>query len=91
MADVNINNPQPSNDRSAAAGINMVTVLIVLLAVIIIGWFLFAGPGRGILGPANIDVDVNTPSQQQPAQPPAGQNPPAQQPPAQAPAQPKGP
>ncbi len=96
MTDVNINNPQPSNDRSTAAGINMVTVLIVLLIVLVVGWYLMAGPGRGALGRPGIDVNINPPAQQAPSSnqnAPAApqQQAPAQQAPAQQPAPPKGP
>lgn len=95
MTDVNINNPQPSDDRSTAAGINMVTVLIVLLIVLVVGWYLMAGPGRGALGRPGVDVNINPPAQQQPAAPqqqaPSQQAPAQQQPPAQQPAPPKGP
>jgi hypothetical protein len=47
-------------DRTAAAGINFMTVLIVLLVLLAAAWFLFAGPGRAIFGGGTYNVNVNT-------------------------------
>jgi hypothetical protein len=63
-----------SGDRSAAAGINLVTVLIVLGVLAVIAWYLFTGPLRsmGAGGTTNINVNpapapttvnINPPSQ----------------------------
>ena len=37
-----------SGDRTAAAGINLITVLIVLAVLAVIAWYLFTGPLRGL-------------------------------------------
>jgi len=76
MSQINVNAPEPaapSGDRSAAAGINLVTVLIVLAVLAVIAWFLFTGPLRSLGGPVNVNVNpaptsgttinVNPPSQ----------------------------
>ena len=61
-----------SGDRSAAAGINLVTVLIVLAVLAVVAWYLFTGPlhitGGGSqtninVNPAPTTVNVNPPSQ----------------------------
>jgi hypothetical protein len=87
MSQVNVNPGGPpvrddTGDRTAAAGINFATVLIVLAIVIAVLWFLFSGPIGTFFRGGNVDVNVNTPS-----------NPPAQTQPAQPaqPAQPSGP
>jgi hypothetical protein len=92
MSQINVNAPEPiadtRGDRSAAAGINLITVLIVLAVLAVIAWYLFTGPLRsfGAGGTTNINVNpapttttnvnVNPPSQPQapaPAAPaPAG-------------------
>ena len=55
-------------DRSAAAGINMITVLIVLAVLVVLGWFLFTGPLQSVVQPGNTNINVNPPAQQAPAQ-----------------------
>src|SRR5215467_3996361 len=60
-------------DRSAAAGINLITVLIVLAVLAVIAWYLFTGPLHvgGSSGsttninvnPAPTSVTTNPPSQ----------------------------
>src|SRR5437868_10482002 len=61
-----------SGDRTAAAGINMITVLIVLAVLAVIVWYLFTGPLRAMStsgGQTNINVNpaptviVNPPAQ----------------------------
>ena len=65
---------ESSGDRSAAAGINLITVLIVLGVLAVIAWYLFTGPLRSVgSGTTNINVNpapapttvinVNPPSQ----------------------------
>ena len=66
-----------SGDRSAAAGITLITVLIVLAILAVIVWYLFTGPLRAMTGGSsttNINVtnpqpttsvNVNPPSQPQ--------------------------
>jgi hypothetical protein len=94
VSQINVNAPPPSvepvdsGDRSAAAGINMITVLIVLGVLAVIAWYLFTGPLRSIgSGTTNVNVNppgqptttttinVNPPAQNAPA--PANNNPPA--------------
>jgi len=86
MSQVNVNpggRPvrEDTGDRTAAAGINFATMLIVLAIVIGVLWFLFSGPIGTLFrgGGGDVDVNVNPPS-----------NPPAQTQPAQ-PAQPSAP
>jgi hypothetical protein len=61
-----------SGDRTAAAGINLITVLIVLGVLAVIAWYLFTGPLRSMgaggttninVNPAPTTVNVNPPSQ----------------------------
>ncbi len=61
MSQINVNpSGTDSGDRTAAAGINFMTVLIVLLVLLAVAWFLFAGPGRAIFGGGTYNVNVNT-------------------------------
>jgi hypothetical protein len=95
VSQINVNAPPPSvepvdsGDRSAAAGINMITVLIVLGVLAVIAWYLFTGPLRSIgSGTTNVNVspagqptttttiNVNPPSQNPPPAAPANNNPP---------------
>jgi hypothetical protein len=74
---INVNPPgaepvDTSGDRTAAAGLNLITVLIVLGVLAIIAWYLFTGPLRSIgsssgttninVNPAPTTVNVNPPS-----------------------------
>ena len=69
MSQINVNAPPPvvkesGGDRTAAAGINMITVLIVLAVLAVVAWYLFTGPLRGLTsGTATTgpNVTVNTP------------------------------
>jgi len=65
VSQINVNAPPPSiepvdtgGDRSAAAGINLITVLIVLGVLAVIAWYLFTGPLRSI-GSGTTNVNVN--------------------------------
>jgi hypothetical protein len=89
VSQINVNPPteriepvDTSGDRTAAAGINLITVLIVLAVLAVIAWYLFTGPLRGLgssttgggttninINPAPTTVNVNPPSQQQPSAP----------------------
>lgn len=67
MSQVNVNPGgapvrDDSGDRTAAAGINFATMLIVLAIVVAVLWFLFSGPLGTLFRGGNIDVNVNTPS-----------------------------
>jgi len=107
MSQIHVDIPEPvevvhsSGDRSAAAGINLVTVLIVLAVLAVIAWFLFTGPLRSLSGgTTNINVNpapttgttinINPPSQPNAPAPAGNANPaPANQAPANpAPAKP---
>jgi hypothetical protein len=80
VSQINVNTPEPvetvdtSGDRTAAAGINLVTVLIVLAVLAVIAWYLFTGPLHALGGgttninvnPAPTTVNVNPPGQSQP-------------------------
>lgn len=70
MSQININGPDDSGDRTAAAGINLISVIIILLVLIALVWFLFAGPVHLFGGTTNINV--NPPAQQAPANPAPG-------------------
>jgi hypothetical protein len=72
VSQVNVNAPPPaeqpietvdSGDRTAAAGINLITVLIVLGVLAVIAWYLFTGPLRSFGGGGTTNVNVNTPAQ----------------------------
>jgi hypothetical protein len=92
MSQINVNGPDhghtttDSGDRTAAAGINFLTVLVVLAVVVAILWFLFTGPFRGGFGwggDRDTNINVNPPAQQQPPNinvnpPNVNVNPPAQ-------------
>ena len=77
MSQVNVNPGgapvrEDTGDRTAAAGINFATMLIVLAIVVAVLWFLFSGPIGTLFRGGNVDVNVNTPNapaQTQPAQP----------------------
>jgi len=65
MSQIHVDVPEPvevvhhsSGDRSAAAGINLITVLIVLAVLAVIAWFLFTGPLRSLAG-GTTNVNVN--------------------------------
>jgi hypothetical protein len=68
MTQLNVNTPTPvsdsGGDRTAAAGINLVTVLIVLAVLAVVGWFLVTGPLQSLIG-GTTTVNVNQPAQQQ--------------------------
>ena len=90
MSQINVNPPptvehvDSGGDRTAAAGINLITVVIVLGVLAIIAWYLFTGPLRslGAGGTTNVNVNpqpapttsvnVNVPSAPNPA--PSGGN-----------------
>src|SRR5438046_1587891 len=71
MSQVNVNPGGPpihedTGDRTAAAGINFATMLIVLAIVVAVLFFLFSGPiGSFFRGGSHssIDVNVNPPGQ----------------------------
>ena len=72
MSQVNVNPGgapvrEDTGDRTAAAGINFATVIIVLAVVVAVLWFLFAGPVGSFFRGGTMDVNVNTPAQTQPA------------------------
>src|SRR5262249_4514780 len=78
MSQINVNPGGPpiqedTGDRTAAAGINFATMLIVLAIVVAVLFFLFSGPIGSLFrggGNGRIDVNVNTPGQTtQPSQP----------------------
>ncbi len=91
MSQININPssgapvPPDNGDRTAAAGINFLTVIVVLGFVVAVLWFLFSGPIGGLLrGTSDVNINVNPPAQTQPSGP-------ANSGPAVAPAQPAAP
>jgi hypothetical protein len=78
MSQVNVNPGGPpvrddTGDRTSAAGINLLTTVIVLAVVIAVLWFLFSGPVgtffRGGTTNINVNTPGNPPGQTQPAQP----------------------
>jgi hypothetical protein len=55
-----------SGDRTAAAGINLITVLIVLAVLAVIAWYLFTGPLRATsTSGGQTNINVNPPAQPQ--------------------------
>ena len=65
---------EDTGDRTAAAGINFATMLIVLAIVVGVLWFLFSGPIGTFFRGGDVDINVNNPNppaQTQPAQPSA--------------------
>ena len=69
-----------TGDRTAAAGINLITVLIVLAVPVVIAWYLFTGPLRvGGSSGSTTNINVN------PAPPTTNINPPGGQPNAPSP------
>ena len=63
MSQINVNTPEPierveGSDRTAAAGINLITVLVVLAVLASIAWYLFTGPLRA-LGGGQTNITVN--------------------------------
>ncbi|MFN0070702.1 MAG: hypothetical protein ACKVVP_04330 [Chloroflexota bacterium] len=59
--------PSGGSDRTGAAGINFLTVALVLLVLLAVAWFLFTGPFRmGGTSGSQTNVNVNPPSQQAP-------------------------
>jgi hypothetical protein len=88
VSQINVNPPpervetvDTSGDRTAAAGINLITVLIVLAVLAVIAWFLFTGPLRnmGSATGGQTNINVNPPSQPTSINinPPSQPNPPA--------------
>lgn len=73
MSQINVNVPPPEppvergSDRTAAAGINMITVLIVLAVLAVVAWYLFTGPLRSLTAGTgagnNTNITVNAPTQ----------------------------
>jgi hypothetical protein len=55
-----------SGDRTAAAGINFLAIVVALVVVVAVLWFLFTGPLRSGFGGSNTNVQVNPPAQQAP-------------------------
>jgi hypothetical protein len=49
-----------SGDRSAAAGINLITVLIVLAVLAVVAWYLFTGPLH-VGGSSTTNINVTNP------------------------------
>jgi hypothetical protein len=71
VSQINVNpgsdpTPTSSGDRTAAAGINFLTVIVVLAVVIALLWFLFTGPLRSGFGGGPTNIEVNPPAQQAP-------------------------
>ena len=80
MSQVNVTPGGPpvsedTGDRTASAGINFATMIIVLAVVVAVLWFLFSGPIGTLFRGGSTNINVNTPSnppaQTQPAQPTA--------------------
>jgi len=72
MSQVNVNPGgapvrDDAGDRTAAAGINFATVIIILAVVVAVLWFLFSGPVGSFFRGGTMNVNVNTPAQTAPA------------------------
>ena len=60
MSQINVNPPAgDGGDRTGAAGINLITVVIVLLVLLAVAYFLFTS---GIFGGRTTNVNVNPPA-----------------------------
>jgi hypothetical protein len=69
--------PSGSTDRTSAAGMNFLTVTLVLVFLAALIWFLFTGPLRfGGTSGGQTNVNVNPPTQQEPSAPNVNVNPP---------------
>jgi hypothetical protein len=86
VSQINVNPPSErvvetvdsGGDRSAAAGINLITVLIVLAVLAVIAWYLFTGPLRSMGSDAgSTNVNVNPPPTTINVNPPSAPNAPA--------------
>jgi hypothetical protein len=81
MSQVNVNPGgapvhEDTGDRTAAAGINFATMLIVLAIVVAVLFFLFSGPiGSFFRGGSHSSVDVNVTTPGQTTQPSAPSGP----------------
>ena len=83
MSQINVNPPptvehvDTGGDRTAAAGINLITVVIVLGVLAIIAWYLFTGPlhSIGSAGSGQTNVNVQPPQTTVNVQPPNVSNP----------------
>ena len=67
MSQVNVNPGgapvrEDTGDRTAAAGINFATMLIVLAIVVGVLWFLFSGPIGTLFRGGDANININTPS-----------------------------
>src|SRR5688572_737139 len=62
---------EDTGDRTAAAGINFATMLIVLAIVVGVLWFLFSGPIGTFFRGGDADININTPAQTEPSAPSA--------------------
>jgi len=90
VSQINVNPPvveRDGGDRSAAAGINLITVLVVLVVLAALAWFLFTGPLQGMMSGGTTNVNVSQPAPAQQQAPNVNVNVPAPAQPAQ-PAQP---
>jgi hypothetical protein len=86
MSQINVNAPPPDveptepvdapAERTAAAGINLIAVVLVLAVVVLLAWFMLTGPLRGLgsggtaqpaNGGGNTNITVNNPPPQQQA------------------------
>ena len=94
MSQINVNPSGPpvrddGGDRATAAGINFLTVVVVLAVVVALLWFVFSGPVGGLFrGTSDVNVNVNTPALTQPSGPGTGGSTAPAAPKVDAPAQP---
>jgi hypothetical protein len=69
MGQINVNpGPVDTGDRSTAAGINLIAVLVVVAFLAIVAWFLFTGPLHSFTTGGTTNINVNPPAQQAPPQ-----------------------
>ncbi len=69
MGQININGPDDHGDRVAAAGINLIAVIIIALVVLLIAYWFVTGPLHSFgAGGTNININpqINVPSQGNP-------------------------
>ncbi len=66
MSQINVNPPSDGgSDRTSAAGINMISVILVLAVILFLVWLFLAGPGRSVFN-GGAAAPSNAPAQQAP-------------------------
>jgi hypothetical protein len=69
MSQINVNSGPPvdQGERASSAGFGMIAVILAVIVALVVMWLLLSGLFSGP-GPSTTNVNVNPPSQSQPAQ-----------------------